>query len=105
MLFMLSTAALYIEKEVQGDQKIIQPILKYLLMVAIHYNSIGLINTQYRCDSLQEPMQVTSCCNLLVPVCQLSSNNRIAKMCFFTSATSAHCRTLPGISFLLNFPE
>jgi hypothetical protein len=35
---------------VQGDKKVTQPILKYLLMVAIQYNSIGLINTQYRCE-------------------------------------------------------
>jgi hypothetical protein len=34
----------------QGDQKVTQPILKYLLMVANQYNSSGLINTQYRCD-------------------------------------------------------
>jgi hypothetical protein len=33
-----------------GDPKVTQPILKYLLMVAIQYSSIGLINTQYRCD-------------------------------------------------------
>jgi hypothetical protein len=37
--------------ELQSDRKVMQPILKYLLMVAIIYNSIGLINTQYRCDS------------------------------------------------------
>jgi L-lactate utilization protein LutB len=35
---------------IQGDRKITQPILEYLLMVAIQYNSIGLINTQYRSD-------------------------------------------------------
>jgi hypothetical protein len=34
----------------QADRKVMQPILKYLLVVAIQYNSIGLINTQYRCD-------------------------------------------------------
>jgi hypothetical protein len=33
---------------VQGDQKVIQPILQYLLMVAIQYNLIGLISTKYR---------------------------------------------------------
>jgi hypothetical protein len=36
--------------EIQDDQKVTQPILKYLLMVAVQYISIGLINTQYRCD-------------------------------------------------------
>jgi hypothetical protein len=35
---------------IQGDQKVTQSILKYLLMVAIQCNSIGLINTQYHCD-------------------------------------------------------
>jgi hypothetical protein len=50
-------------------------------MVAIQYNSIRLINTQYRCD-LQEPMQVMSCRNLLVSVCQFPSNNRSARMSF-----------------------
>jgi hypothetical protein len=32
--------------------------------------------------TLQKPMQVTSCCNLLAPVRQLSFNNRSAKMSF-----------------------
>jgi hypothetical protein len=32
--------------------------------------------------TIQEPTQVTSCCNLFGPVCQLSSNSRIAKMSF-----------------------
>jgi hypothetical protein len=36
--------------QIQSDRKVTQPILKYLLMVAIQYSSIGLINTQYRCD-------------------------------------------------------
>jgi hypothetical protein len=35
---------------VQSDRKVTQPILKYLLMVAIEFNLIGLINTQYRRD-------------------------------------------------------
>jgi hypothetical protein len=34
----------------QGDRKVTQPIVKYLLMIAIQYNLIGLINTQCRCD-------------------------------------------------------
>jgi hypothetical protein len=62
---------------VQGDRKVMQPILKYLLMVAIQYSSVGLI-TQYRCD-LQEP---APWCNLLAPVRQLSSNSRSARMSF-----------------------
>jgi hypothetical protein len=36
-------------RAVHGTQKVTQPILKYLLMVAFQYNSIGLRNTQYRC--------------------------------------------------------
>jgi hypothetical protein len=39
-----------ITKIIQGDRKVTQPILKYLLMIAIQYNSTGLINTQYHCD-------------------------------------------------------
>jgi hypothetical protein len=35
---------------IQSDQKVTQPILKHLLIVAIKYNSTGLINTKYRCD-------------------------------------------------------
>jgi hypothetical protein len=35
---------------VQVNRKVTQPILKYLLIVAIQYNSIELINTQYRSD-------------------------------------------------------
>jgi hypothetical protein len=57
-----------------------QPILKYF-MVAIQYNLIGLINTQYRCD-FQEPTQVTSCCNLLAPVRQLSFNSQSSRIPF-----------------------
>jgi hypothetical protein len=30
--------------------EVTQPIIKYLLIVAIQYNSIGLIKTQYRCN-------------------------------------------------------
>jgi hypothetical protein len=36
--------------QIQDDRKFTQPIIKYLLMVAIEYNWIGLINTEYRCD-------------------------------------------------------
>jgi hypothetical protein len=68
---------------VQGDRNVTQPVLKYLLMVAIQYNWIGLINTQYRCDyRVQEPTHVTSCCNLLAPVRELSSKSRSARMSF-----------------------
>jgi hypothetical protein len=35
---------------IQGDRKVTQPILKYLFMVAVQYNSVGFLNTQYRCD-------------------------------------------------------
>jgi hypothetical protein len=33
-----------------GDCKVTQPVFKYLLMVAVQYNLIGLLNTQYHCD-------------------------------------------------------
>jgi hypothetical protein len=66
---------------VQSDQKATQPILKYLLMVAVQYNSTGLINTHIAV-TIQEPTQVTSCCNLLAPVRQLSLNSRSARMSF-----------------------
>jgi ABC-type transport system involved in Fe-S cluster assembly fused permease/ATPase subunit len=64
---------------IQADRKVTQHILKYLLMFAIQYNSIGLINTQYRCD---ESTQVTSCWNLLSPFRPLSPNSRSARMSF-----------------------
>jgi hypothetical protein len=51
-------------------------------MVAVQYSLIGLINPQYRCDYTGEPTQVMSCCNLLVPVCQLSSNSWSVRMSF-----------------------
>jgi hypothetical protein len=35
---------------IQSDWKVMQSILKYLLMVAIQYESIGLLNTQYFSD-------------------------------------------------------
>jgi hypothetical protein len=37
-------------RHIQGDRKVMQTILQYLLMVAIQYNSTGLINTQCHCD-------------------------------------------------------
>jgi hypothetical protein len=58
-----------------------QPILTNLLLVAIQYNSIGLINTHIAV-TIQEPTQVTSCCNLVAPVPQFSSNSRSARMSF-----------------------
>jgi hypothetical protein len=47
---------------IQGHRKVTQHILKYLLIIAIQYNSIGLINTHIAV-TMQEPMQVTSCCS------------------------------------------
>jgi hypothetical protein len=38
------------ELVIQDDRKVTPPIIKYLLMVAIQYNWIELVNTQYRCD-------------------------------------------------------
>jgi hypothetical protein len=34
-----------LKHNIQGDRKVTQPMLKYLLMFAIQYNSIGLENT------------------------------------------------------------
>jgi hypothetical protein len=49
--------------------------------ISVKNNSIGLINTQYRCDYTRAH-EVTSCCNMLTPVRQLSSNSRSSRMCF-----------------------
>jgi hypothetical protein len=62
--------------EIKVDRKVTQPILEYLLMIAIQYNSIGLINTHIAMTILvQDPTQVMPSCNLLAPVRQLSSNS------------------------------
>jgi hypothetical protein len=66
---------------VQSDQKVMQLILTYLLMDAIQYNLIGLINTHIAV-TIQEPTLVTSCRNLLVPVRQLSFNSESARISF-----------------------
>jgi hypothetical protein len=65
----------------QNDRKVTQPILIYLFMVAIQYNSTGLINTQYRCD-YTGAHAVMSCCNLLSSVRKLSSNSRSTRLSF-----------------------
>jgi hypothetical protein len=64
-----------------SDQKVTKPILKYLLMVSIQYGTTGY-KTHSIAVTIQEPTQVTSCCNLLVPVCQMSSHSRNARMSF-----------------------
>jgi hypothetical protein len=73
-------------------------------MVAIQYSSIGLINTKYRCDYTRaQAGQV-----MLQPARASPSvafQHSKCKDVFFTSATSVHCRTLPGISYLRNLPE
>jgi hypothetical protein len=38
------------EEELQGDWKVIHPTLKYLLVAAIQFGMVGLINIQYHCD-------------------------------------------------------
>jgi hypothetical protein len=58
-----------------------QPILKCLLMVAIQYNLIGLINTQYWSDYTRAHAGHV-CCDLLVSIHQLSFNSRSARMSF-----------------------
>jgi hypothetical protein len=77
-------------------------MLKYLLIVAIQYDLNGLINIQYYCD-YTNTIQVMSCCNMFTPVRQVSTDKM--QGCLFTGAMSVHCRTLSGISFLLNLPE
>jgi hypothetical protein len=62
--------------------KFTQPILKYILMVAIQHNSIGFL-TYNITVTIQEPTQVTSCYHVLAPVRQLSSNCRSARMSFW----------------------
>jgi hypothetical protein len=66
---------------IQSDQKVTQPMLRDLLVVAIQCNSIGLI-THNITVTIQEPTQVTSCCNHLAPVRQLFFNSRSARMSF-----------------------
>jgi hypothetical protein len=90
--------------QIKHCRKGTQPTLKYLLMVAIQYNSIGLTNTQYRCDYTRAHAGHV----ILLPARASPSvvfKQSKCKDVFFTSATSVHCRTLPGISFLLNLPE
>jgi hypothetical protein len=50
-------------------------------VITIKYNSIELINTHVAV-TVQQPTQVTSCCNLLAPVSQLSSKCQSARMSF-----------------------
>jgi hypothetical protein len=50
-------------------------------MVTIQHISAGLINTHIA-ETIQAPTQATSCCNLLAPVRQLSSNSRSARISF-----------------------
>jgi hypothetical protein len=47
-------------------------------MVAIQYSS--WINKHSIAVTIQQPTQVTSCCNLLAPVRQLSSDSRSTRM-------------------------
>jgi hypothetical protein len=67
---------------IQGDRKVTRSTIKYLLIVAIQYNSNGLINTHIVVIT-REPTQVMSCCNLLAPAQQLSFNSRNARTSFF----------------------
>jgi hypothetical protein len=88
--------------QIQGDRKVTQPILKYLLMVTIQYNSIGLINTQYRCDDTRAHTGHA----MLQPVRAGPSvvfKQLKCKDVFFTSATSVHCRTLYDTRSYLTF--
>jgi hypothetical protein len=71
-------------------------------VVAIQFYSIGFL-TYSIAVTIQEPTQVTLCCNLLSPVGQLSSNSRSARMSFSQAQRVFIVEHLPGISFLLNF--
>jgi hypothetical protein len=67
-------------------------------MVAIQYNSIGLINTQYYCDCTRAHADHV----MLQPAGASPSvvfKQLKCKDVFSTSATSVHCRTIPGILF------
>jgi hypothetical protein len=70
------------ERLLFSGRKFMQPILKYLLMVATQYNSIGLINTHYHCDYKRVHAGHTSCSNLLAPVRHLSSNSGSSRISF-----------------------
>jgi hypothetical protein len=78
--------------------------IRYLLTVAVQYNSIGLINTQYRCDYTG-----THAGHVMLQPARVSPSfvfkQSKCKDVFFTIATSVHYRTLPDISFLPNLPE
>jgi hypothetical protein len=56
----------------------------HIKMLIDGFNLIQLdsINKHNIAVTIQEPTQVTSCCNLLAPVCQLSSCSRNARMSF-----------------------
>jgi hypothetical protein len=71
-----------------------QTMSKYLLMLAVRYRSIGLLNTRVTVI-MYEPMRVTSFSKILDPVCQQSKCSDV----FFASVASVHCHTLPPISF------
>jgi hypothetical protein len=51
-------------------------------MIAIQYNSIGSINTQYRCNYTKAHAGHVMLCNMLAPVRQLSFNSRSVRMSF-----------------------
>jgi hypothetical protein len=80
-----------------------QPILKYLFMVAVHRNSTVLVvNTQCRCDYARAHAGRVSSARTSLSAIFWQSKCEDA---FCRSETIVHCRTLPGITFLLNLPE
>jgi hypothetical protein len=87
-----------------SDRKITQPVLKYLLKITIHFNSTDFTNTQYR------RVYTTACAGDVILQPARASPSVVVqqskwKDVFFTGAVSVHCRTLPGISYLLKLPE
>jgi hypothetical protein len=53
------------------------------------------------CKNTHRSRHVVTCSHQSV----MSSDSQSARMSFFTSATGVNCRTLPGISFLLNLQQ
>jgi hypothetical protein len=86
------------------DRKVKQLTLKYILMAAIQYSSIALINTLNIAVTTQQPTQVTSCCHLLSPVRQLFSHSR-SVMTSFSQVQRVFTVTIHLASRSTHLPE
>jgi hypothetical protein len=90
-------------KLIQDHRKVTQTTLKYLLMVcnSIQFDWINKPTISlWPYKSPRRSRHVVTCGSPSVVFKQSKY-----KDIFFTSATSVHCRKLPGISFLLYLPE